>query len=44
MRLLDVEWSIVIESYNHIAKESMVYVVTDGPAVQPAENPPDSDW
>jgi len=40
--LLDVKWSILIEYYNQIAKASMLYEFTDGPAVQPAENPPNS--
>jgi hypothetical protein len=40
MCFLDIKWSILIEYYNHIAKARMVCVFTDGPAVQPAENPP----
>ena len=43
MWLLDVHWSILIEYYKRIAKASMLYEFTDGPAVQPAENPPNSD-
>jgi len=41
--LLDINWSILIEYYNQIAKASMWYEFTDGPAVQAAENPPNSD-
>jgi hypothetical protein len=33
----------LIEYYNRIAKASMLYESTDGPAVQPAGNPPNSD-
>ena len=43
MWLLDVKWSILIEYYNRIAKASMIYEFTDGHAVQPAENPANSD-
>jgi len=43
MWLQDVKWSILIEYYNQIAKASMGSEFTDGPAVQQAENPPNSD-
>ena len=43
MWLLDVKWSIFIEYYHRIAKASMIYELTDGPAIQPAGNPPNSD-
>jgi hypothetical protein len=43
MWLLDVKWSILAEYYNRIAKASMLYEFTDGPAIQPTENPPNSD-
>jgi len=43
MWLLDITWSILIEYYNRIAKASMLYELTDGPALQPAGNSPNSD-
>ena len=43
MWILDVKWLILIEYYNQIAKASMGSEFTDGPAVQQAENPPNSD-
>jgi len=43
MWFMDVEWSILILYYNQIAMASMLYVFTEGPAGEPAENPPDSD-
>jgi hypothetical protein len=44
MRLPDVKCSILIEYYNRIAKGSMSYEFTDGPTLQPTEDPPNSDW
>jgi hypothetical protein len=32
-----------MEYYNRIAKPSMLYELTDEAAVQPSENPPNSD-
>jgi hypothetical protein len=43
MWFLDVEYLILIEFHYQIVMASMLYVFTDGLAVQPAENPPNSD-
>ena len=43
MLLLDVKWSILIDYYNPITKARMLYEFPDGPAVQPAGNPPNSE-
>jgi len=44
MWLLDLKCSILTEYYNQIAKASFLCEFPDGPALQPAENLPNSDW
>jgi len=41
--LLDVENAILIRYYYYTAKTKALYESADGPAGQPADNPPNSD-